>query len=157
VVASVVVYKCDLVCKLIKYIPVAAEGCQNRLAGSMSIEGFEPQLATLAWSWGRWMVRSKRGFGLPGDCSEMSLPFLWRNGCRIVHKLLINIGYGGVWEGSLGCPLFRIRVHCLVCVVHMLTVGYCFYCVWCVHGKSHLYTTAEATPHDNHATNLHLT
>ena len=39
-VASVVVYKCDLVCKLKKYIPVAAEGCQNRLADSMSIEGF---------------------------------------------------------------------------------------------------------------------
>jgi len=76
VVASVVVCKCDLVCKLIKYIPIAAEGCQNRLAGSMSIEGFEAQLAPLVRSWGRWMVRSKGGFGLPGDCSEMSLPFL---------------------------------------------------------------------------------
>jgi len=76
VVVSVVVYKCDLVCKLINYIPVAAEGCQNRLAGSMSIEGFEAQLAPSAWSWGRWMVRSKRGFGLLGDCLEMSLPFL---------------------------------------------------------------------------------
>ena len=75
-VASVVVYKYDLVCKLIKYIPVAAEGCQNQLAGSMSIEGFEAQLALLVRSWGRWMVRSKGWFGLPGDCSEISLPFL---------------------------------------------------------------------------------
>ena len=75
-VASVVVYKCDLVCKLIKYLPIAAEGCQNRLAGSMSIEGFEAQLVPLAGSWDGWMVRSKRGFGLPGDCSEISLPFL---------------------------------------------------------------------------------
>jgi len=76
VVVSVVVDKCDLVCKLIKYIPVAAEGCQNRLAGNMSIEVFEAQLAPLARSWGGWMVKSKKGFGLPGDCSEMSLPFL---------------------------------------------------------------------------------
>jgi len=76
VVASVVVYKCDLVCKLIKCISVPAEGCQNRLAGSMSIEGFKAQQAPLARSWGGWMVRSKRGFGLPGDCLEMSLPFL---------------------------------------------------------------------------------
>ena len=52
-VASVVVYKYDLVCKLIKYIPVAAEGCQNQLAGSMSIEGFEAQLAPFARSWGK--------------------------------------------------------------------------------------------------------
>ena len=56
-VASVVVCKCDLFCKLIKYIPVAAEGCQNRLAGSMSTEEFEAKLAPLAWSWGEWMVR----------------------------------------------------------------------------------------------------
>jgi len=76
VVALVVVYKCELVCKLIKYVPVAAEGCQNRLADSMSVEGFEAPLAPLARSCGGWRVRSKRGFGLPGDCSEMSLPFL---------------------------------------------------------------------------------
>ena len=75
-VASVVVYKCDLVCKLIKYIPVAAEGCQNRLAGNMSIEGFEAQQVPLSQCCGRWMIRLKRGFGLPGDYSEMSLPFL---------------------------------------------------------------------------------
>ena len=75
VVASVE-YKCDLVCKLMKYIPVAAEGCQTWLAGSMSIEGFKAQLDLLAWSLGRWIIRSKIGFGLPGDCSEMNLPFL---------------------------------------------------------------------------------
>ena len=75
VVASVVC-KCALVCKLMKYFPVAAEGCQNWLAGSMSIQGFEAQLDPLARSWGGWIVRSKRGLGLPGDCSEMSLPFL---------------------------------------------------------------------------------
>jgi len=57
VVASVVVYKCDLVCKMINYVPVAAEGCQNRVASSMSIERFEAQLAPLARSWGGWMVR----------------------------------------------------------------------------------------------------
>jgi len=59
-----------------KYTLIAAEGCQNWLAGGMSIEGFKAQLALLAWSWGRWMIRSKRGFELPGDYSEMSLPFL---------------------------------------------------------------------------------
>jgi len=75
VLASVVVCKCDLVCKLIKYIPVAAEGCQNRLACSISI-GYSKHNWPRAQSCGGWMVRSRRGFELPGDCSGMSLPFL---------------------------------------------------------------------------------
>ena len=52
------------------------EGYQVQLAGSASMDGFVSQLALLAQGWGRRVVRSKRGFGLPGDCSEMSLPFL---------------------------------------------------------------------------------
>jgi len=42
----------------------------------VSIEEFVAQLALLARGWARWLVRSNRGFGLPGDCSEMSFPFL---------------------------------------------------------------------------------
>ena len=42
----------------------------------MSIEEFVAQLALLARGWDGQVVRSKRGFGLPGDCSEMSLSFL---------------------------------------------------------------------------------
>ena len=42
----------------------------------VSIEAFVAQLALLARSWDGWVVRSKRGFGLPGDCSEMSFLFL---------------------------------------------------------------------------------
>jgi len=70
------VFKCVLVCKLIKYIPVAAEGYHNQVAGNMSIVEFEAQLDPLSRIWGGWMVRSKRGLGLPGNCSEMGLPFL---------------------------------------------------------------------------------
>ena len=64
---------------MVQCVPVAALrlGCQNRLVGSVSIERFVAQLALLARGWDGWVVRSKRGFGLPGDCSEMSLPFLW--------------------------------------------------------------------------------
>ena len=40
------------------------------------MDGFVSQLNLLARGWGGRVVRSKRGFGLPGDCSEMSLPFL---------------------------------------------------------------------------------
>jgi len=40
--------------------------------------------------------------------------------------LLVNVGCGEVSGGSLCCLLFRIRVYCLICVVHMRTVGYCF-------------------------------
>ena len=40
------------------------------------MDGFVSQLALLARSWGGRVGRSKIGFGLPGDCSEMSLPFL---------------------------------------------------------------------------------
>ena len=42
----------------------------------VSIEEFVAQLALLARGWDGWVVRSKGGFGLPGDCSEMSLPLL---------------------------------------------------------------------------------
>jgi len=42
----------------------------------VSIEEFVAQLALLARGWDGQVVRSKRGFGLPGDCSEMSLSFL---------------------------------------------------------------------------------
>jgi len=42
--------------------------------------------------------------------------------CRIVRMLLVNVGCGEVSGGSLGCLLFRIRVCCLVCVVHMQIV-----------------------------------
>ena len=40
------------------------------------MDGFVSQLTLLARGWGGQVVRSKRGFGLPGDCSEMRLPFL---------------------------------------------------------------------------------
>ena len=58
------------------YVPWLQGGCQDRLAGSASMDGFISQLALLAWGWGRRVVRSKRGFGLRGYCLEMSLPFL---------------------------------------------------------------------------------
>ena len=40
------------------------------------MDGFVSQLALLARGLTGRVVRSKRGFGLPGDYSEMSLPFL---------------------------------------------------------------------------------
>jgi len=42
----------------------------------VSTEEFIAQLALLARGWDGWVVRSKREFGLPGDCSEMSLLLL---------------------------------------------------------------------------------
>ena len=42
------------------------------------------------------MSRSKSGFRLPGDCSEMRLPCLWKDVCRTVHMLLLDAGYGWV-------------------------------------------------------------
>ena len=52
------------------------KGCQDRLAGSVSIEEFIALLALFARGWDGQVVKSKRGFGVPGDSSEMSLPFL---------------------------------------------------------------------------------
>jgi len=49
---------------------VAAVGCQNRLAGRVSVEEYVAQLALLAWGRDRWMARSKRvwaAWGLFGD------------------------------------------------------------------------------------------
>ena len=49
-----------MVCNQIKGLQ---EGCQVRLAGSASMDGFVSQLALLARGWGGRVVRSKRGFG----------------------------------------------------------------------------------------------
>jgi len=49
-------------------VPWLQEGCQDRLAGSVSIEEFVAQLALLARGWDGRVVRSKRGFELPGAC-----------------------------------------------------------------------------------------
>ena len=40
------------------------------------MDGFVSQMNLLARGWGGRVVSAKRGFVLPGDCSEMSLPFL---------------------------------------------------------------------------------
>ena len=64
------------------------------------------------------MVRSKRGFGLPGDCLESNV-------CRVVRVSLVNVGCGEVLGGSLCSPLFQTRVCCLLCVVRMQIVGCC--------------------------------
>jgi len=76
-VGFIVVCRSSSVCNQIK---VHTRGCrkvvQVWLVGSASMDGFVSQLALLARGWGGQVVRSKRGFGLPGDCSEMSLSFL---------------------------------------------------------------------------------
>ena len=87
--------------------------------------GFVAQLALLARGWGRRVVRSKRGFGLPGDFSEMSLSFCERNVCRIVHVSLVNVACGEVLGGSLCSLLFQTCVYCLVCIVRMQIEGCC--------------------------------
>ena len=58
---------CIVLSPRVGIVPWLQEGCQNRLAGSVSIEEFVAQLALLARGWGGWAVRSKRGFGVPGD------------------------------------------------------------------------------------------
>jgi len=73
----IVVCRCVSVCKQIKvHTAWLQEGCQKWLAGIVYIEEFVAQLAILARGGVGRVVRSKKGFGLPGDCSEMSLPFL---------------------------------------------------------------------------------
>jgi len=77
-VVSAVVYSCDLMCKLIKLHTHSCVGGQIWLAGCVSIGEYIAQLALLVWDWFGWMARSKSGFGLLGDCSEMRLPCLWK-------------------------------------------------------------------------------
>jgi len=77
-VVSAVVYRCDLMCRLIKLHTHGCVGSQIRLAGCVSIGKCIAQLTLLVWVQVGWMARSKSGFGLPGDCSEMRLPCLWK-------------------------------------------------------------------------------
>ena len=71
-VVSAVVYRCDLMCRLIKSHTRGCVGSQIRLAGCVSIGKYVAQLTLLVWGWGGWMDRSKSGFGLPGDCSDLT-------------------------------------------------------------------------------------
>jgi len=77
-VVSAVVYRCDLMCKLIKLHTRGCVGSQIRLAGWVSIGKYVAQLTLLVWGWVGWMARSKSGFRFPGDCSELRLPCLWK-------------------------------------------------------------------------------
>jgi len=47
-----------------------------RVADGASMDGFVSQLAVLAGGRGVREFISKSAFGLPGDCSEICLPFL---------------------------------------------------------------------------------
>jgi len=76
-VVSAVAYRCDLMYRLIKLHTRGCVGSQIRLAACVSIGKFVAQL-TFVWGWDGWMARSKSGFGLPGDCSEMRLLCLWK-------------------------------------------------------------------------------
>ena len=58
-------------------------------------------------------------FGCQRIVRKRDCCFYERNVCRIVHLLLVNVGCGEVSGGSLCSLLFRIRVHCLMCVVRM--------------------------------------
>ena len=51
----------------LKYIPVAAGRWSIRLVDSATLDGFVSQLTLIARGWGGRVVRSKRGFGLPGS------------------------------------------------------------------------------------------
>ena len=61
-VVSAVVYRCDLMCRLIKLHSRGCVGGQIRLAGCVSIGEYVAQLALLVWGWVGWMARSKSGF-----------------------------------------------------------------------------------------------
>jgi len=78
-VVSAVVYRCDLMCRLIKVHTRGCVGSQIRLAGCVSIGKYVAQLTLFVWGWGGRMARSKNGFGLPRDCSHLLLSF---------HKIL---------------------------------------------------------------------
>jgi len=70
-VVLVVVSRCDLMCRLIRLHTRGCVGSQILLAACLSIGKHLAQLTVLKWDWGGRMARSKGGFGLPGDCSEM--------------------------------------------------------------------------------------
>jgi len=113
-------------------------GCQNRLTGSVSIEELVAQLVLLARvGTGGWLGQ-REGLGWLGIVRKWVFRFCESNVCRIVCMLLVNVGCGVITRASLCCILFRIRVYCLVCAVHLQIVGYCFWCTLCVRGNGSL-------------------
>jgi len=61
-------YRCDLMYRLIKLHIRGCVGSQIWLTACVFIGNYVAQLALFVWDWGEWLARSKRGFGLPGDC-----------------------------------------------------------------------------------------
>ena len=61
-VISALVYRCDLMLKLIKLHTRGCVGGQIRLAGCVSIGEYVAQVTLLVWGWVGWMAR-----GLFGD------------------------------------------------------------------------------------------
>jgi len=103
-VVSAVVYRCDLMYRLIKLHTRGCVGSQIRLAACVSIGKYVAQLALFVWGWGEWMARSKRGFGLPGDRSEMRLPCLWKecmNCSYVVSRCWLWMGFRRVIRLSI--------------------------------------------------------
>jgi len=66
IVVSAVVYRCDLMCRLIKLHTRGYVGSQIWLAGCVSIGKYVAQLILLVWGWVGWMAKSKSGFGCQG-------------------------------------------------------------------------------------------
>ena len=72
----IVVCRCGSMCNQIK---VHTRGCRKGVkTGWQVVRPWKGSYHNWPWPLSRWwgvrVVRSKRGFGLPGDCSEMSLP-----------------------------------------------------------------------------------
>jgi len=112
-VVSSVVCRCDLMCRLIKLHTRGCVGSQVRLAGCVSTGKYVTQLILLVWGWVGWMARSKSGFGLPGDCSEMRLLCLWKefikNCSYVVSRCWLWMGLRRVIRLSIvpySCLLF---------------------------------------------------
>ena len=108
-------YRCDLIYRLIKLRTLGYVGSQIRLAACVSIGKYVAQLTLLLWGWGWWMARSKSGFGLPGDCSEMRLPCLWKeclkNCSYVVSRYWLWMGLRRVIRLSIvpcSCLLFSM-------------------------------------------------
>jgi len=71
---------------------------------------------------GGWLGQ-REGLGCLEIVRKWVCHFCERNVCRIVCLLLVNVGCGEVIGGSLCSLLFRTRAYCLICAVHMQTVG----------------------------------
>ena len=145
-------------CRLIKLHTRGYVGSQIWLAGCVSIGKYVAQLILLVWGWVGWMAKSKSGFGCQGIVGRWDCRVCGRSNplAAQTHSLTWPSTWPNPHTNKVSCTMYfpmdtqpanQIWLPTQPRVCNLINL----------HIRSHLYTTAETTIHNNplhHTTHL---